>query len=109
MVGGYRVKVYRETKDGAGYRKIQEYGEEKGVSVGILLKKRRVYEVVWEQEGEVKGSTAKEGDREGICRAAPARANVGSERGHSVTSGNSRPSTCGPQSVGSTEENEVEQ
>ena len=47
MGGGYRVKVYRETKDGAGYRKIQEYGEEKGVSVGILWKKTRVYEVVW--------------------------------------------------------------
>ena len=42
MGGGYRVKVYRETKDGAGYRKIQEYGEEKGVSVGVLWKKTRV-------------------------------------------------------------------
>ena len=30
---GYRVKVYRETKDGVGYRKIQEYGGEKGVLV----------------------------------------------------------------------------
>ena len=43
MGGGKRVKVYRETKDGAGYRKIQVYGEEKGVSVGIPWKKTRVY------------------------------------------------------------------
>ena len=109
MGGGYRVKVYRETKDGAGYRKIQEYGEEKGVSVGILWKKTRVYDVVWGQEGEVKGSTAREEDREGICRAAPAKASVGSERGHSVTSSDSRPSTCGAGSVGSTEGNGMEQ
>ena len=27
---GYRVKVYRETKDGEGYRKIQEYGGGEG-------------------------------------------------------------------------------
>ena len=109
MGGGYRVKVYRETKDGACYRKIQEYGEEKGVSVGILWKKTRVYEVVWGQEGEVKGRTARKGDGEGICRGAPARTNVGSERGHSATSSDSRPSTCGVGSVGSTEGNEVEQ
>ena len=30
---GYRVKVYRETKDGEGYTKIQEYGGERGVHV----------------------------------------------------------------------------
>ena len=111
MGGGYRVKVYRETKDGAGHRKIQKYGEEKGVSlrVGILSKKTRVYEVVWGQEREVKRSTAREGDGEGICRGAPARASVGSGRGHSVTSSDSRPSTCGAGSVGSTEGNEMEQ
>ena len=41
LKSGYRVKVYRETKDGAGYRKIQEYGGEKGVRVGILWKTTR--------------------------------------------------------------------
>ena len=49
------MTVYRETKDGAGYRKIQEFAEEKSVRAGILWKKTRVYKVVWEQEGEVKG------------------------------------------------------
>ena len=103
------MTVYRETKDGAGYRKIQEFGEEKGVRAGILWKKTRVYEVVWEQEGEEKGGTAGEGGEEDKFRGAPARVNVGSERGHSVTSSDSRPSTCGVGSVGSTEGNEVEQ
>ena len=27
---GYKVKVYRERKEGEGYRKIQEYGEGRG-------------------------------------------------------------------------------
>ena len=103
------MTVYRKTKNGAGYRKMQEYGEEKGVSVGILWTKTRVYGVVWGQEGEVKGSTAREGDKEDVCRGAPARANVGSEGGHSVTSGDSRPSTCCAGSVGSTEGNGSEQ
>ena len=106
---GYRVKLYRETKDGAGYRTIQEYGEEKGVSLGILWKRTRVYEVVWGQQGEVKGSTARKGDGENRCRGALARASVGSEGGHSVASSDSRPSMCGAGSVGSTEGNEVEQ
>ena len=109
MGKGYRAKVYRETKDGAGYRKIQEYGEEKGVSVGILWRKTRVYEVVWRQEEEVKRSTAREGDGEGLCRGAQARVSVGSERGRSEASSESRPSTCGAGSVGSTEGNEVKQ
>ena len=43
---GYRVKVYRETKDGEGYREIQEYGGGKGMPVGILWRKTRVYEVL---------------------------------------------------------------
>ena len=42
MGSGYRVKVYREMKVGAGYRKIQEDGKQKGVSVGVLWKKTRV-------------------------------------------------------------------
>ena len=46
MRGGYRVTVYRETKDGAGYRRIQEYGEQIGIRAGFLWKKTRVYEVV---------------------------------------------------------------
>ena len=62
---GYRVKVYRETKDGEGYRKIQEYGGEKGVHVGILWRKTRVDEVVWEHDEPEKGSTAREAEREG--------------------------------------------
>ena len=105
----YWVKVYRKTRDGEGYRKIQEYGEGKGVSVGILWKKTRVYEVVRRQEGEVKRSTAREGDGEGICRGAPARASVGSEKGHSVTSSGSRRLTFGAGSVGSTVGKEAEQ
>ena len=105
----YRVKVYRETKDGAGYRKIQEYGGEKGVSVGILWKKTRVYEVVWGQEEAESRSTAREGEGKGLCRGAQARVSVGSERGHSVAFRESRPSTCGAGSVVSTEGNEVEQ
>ena len=105
---GYRVKVYRETKDGAGYSKKQEYGGEKGVSVGILWKETRVYEVVWGQEEAVNRSTAREEDGEALCRGAQARVSVGSERGHGVASGKSRPSTCGTGSVGSTEGNEVE-
>ena len=68
-----------------------------------------MYEVVWGQEGEVKGSTAGEGDEESICRGAPAPANVARERGHRVTSSDGRPSTCGTGSLGSTEGNEVEQ
>ena len=109
---GYRVKVYRETKHGAGYRKIQGYGEEKEIIVGILWKKTRVYEVVWGQEEGVKRSTAREGDREGLCRGVQARVSVGSEGGHSVAYSESRPSTCGAGSVGSTEGkkgNEAEQ
>ena len=52
---GYRVRVYRETKDGEGYRKIQEYGGEKGMTAGILWRKTRVYEVVWEHEETEEG------------------------------------------------------
>ena len=109
MGSGYRVKVYRETKDGVAYRKVQEYGEEKRVSVGILLKKTRVYEVVWGREEAVKRSASREGDGDGLCWAAQARVSVGSERGHSVASSKSGPSTCGMGSVGSTEGNEGEQ
>ena len=105
---GYRVYVYRETKDEAGYREIQEYGGEKGVSVGILWKKTRVYEVVWGQEEAMNRSTARKGDGEGLSRGAQARVSVGSERGHSVASGKSRRWTCGAGSVESTEGNKVE-
>ena len=105
----YRVKVYRETKDGAGYRKIQEYGGEKGVHVGILWRETRVYEVVWEHEEAENGSTAREAEGEGSCRGAQARVIVGSERGHSVASGERRLLTCGAGHVGSTEGKEVEQ
>ena len=106
---GYRVKMYRETKDGAGYRKIQEYGGEKGLHVGILRRKTRVYKVVWEHEEAENRSTAREAEGEGSCGGAQIRVSVRSERGHSVASGESRPSTCGAGSVGGTEGNEVEQ
>ena len=106
---GYRVKVYRETTDEEGYRKIQEYGGEKGVHVGILLTKTRVYEVVWEHGEAENGSTAGEEEEEGSCGGAQVRVSVGSERGQSVASGESPQSTCGAGSVGSTEGNKVEQ
>ena len=89
MGGGYRVRVYRETEDGAGYRKIREFAEEKGVRAGIPWKETRVLEVVWEQEGEFRRSTAREGGDEDKCRGAPAQPNVGSENGHRVTSSDS--------------------
>ena len=107
--GGYRVAVYRETKDGTGYRKIQEFGDENGVRAGILWKKTRVYEVVWEQGGAVKRSTTGEGGEDEACRGALAQANVGSEREHSVTCSDSRPSACDAGSVGSAQGSEVEQ
>ena len=106
---GHRVKVYRETKDRAGYRKIQEYGGEEAVRVGILWRKTRVYEVVWEHEEAGNGSTAREAEGQGLCGGAQVRVSIGSKRGHSVASGGSRPSTSGAESVGSTEQSEVEQ
>ena len=106
---GYRVIMYREMKDGVGYRRIQEYGGEKGGSVGIRWKKTRVYEVVRGQEEAGSRSTAREGGGEGLCRRVQARVSVGSKRGHSVASGESGLSTCSAGSVGSTEGNEVEQ
>ena len=109
MGGGYRVTVYRGTKDGASYRIIQEYGEENGIRAGILWKRTRVYELVSEQEGEVRGSAAGEGGDQDKRRCSPARVSVGKERRHSVTSGDSRPLTGGAGRVGSTERNEVEQ
>ena len=106
---GYRVKMYRETKDGEGYRKIQEYGGEKGMTVGILWRKTTVYEVVWEHEEMGEGSTTGEAGRAGTGRGAQVRVGAGGERGHSVASGESRPSTCGTGSVGSAAGNEEEQ
>ena len=106
---GYRVKVYREMKDPEGYRKVQDYGEENGVQVGILWGKTRVYEVVWEHDDMGEGSTTGEAGRAGSGRGAQIRVGEGGERGHSVASGESRPSTCGAGSVGSTAGNEEEQ
>ena len=98
---GYRVKVYRETKDGEGYRKIQEYGGEQGMTAGILWRKTRVYEVVWEHEETGEGSTTGEAGRAGTGGGARVRVGAGGEQGHSVASGESRPSTCRMGSVGS--------
>ena len=65
--------------------------------------------MVWEHNEPEKRSTAREVEREGSGVEAQVRVGVRSERGHIVTSGASRPSTCGAGSVGSTEGNEVEQ
>ena len=97
---GYRVKVYRETKDGEGYRKMQEYGWEKGMMVGILWSKTRVYEVMLEHEETGEGSTTGEAGRAGMGGGAQVRVGAGGQRGHSVASGESRPLTCGTGSVG---------
>ena len=82
----YRVKVYRETKNGEGYRKIQEYGGKKGVLVGILWRKTRVCEVVWEHEETGEGSTTGEAEREGSGGGPQVRVGEGGKRGHSVAS-----------------------
>ena len=65
--------------------------------------------MVWEYDGEEKGGTAEEGGEEDKSRGAPAREKVVSEGGHSVTSSDSRPLTCGAGSVGNTQGNELEQ
>ena len=106
---GYRVKVYRKTKDGEGYRKIQEYGGEQGMRAGILWRKTRVYEVVWEHEETGEGSTTGEAGRAGAGGGAQVRVGAGGKRGHSVASGESRPSTCRTGSVGSAAGNDEEQ
>ena len=106
---GYRVKVYPLTKDGEGYRKIQEYGGEEGMTVGILWRKTRVYEVVWEHQETGEGSTTGEAGRAGTGGRAKVRVDEGGERGHSVASGESRPSMCGTESVGSAAGNKEEQ
>ena len=66
--------------------------------------------MIWEKEREVGGNAAREeGDNE-YRRTPPARAIVvGSDREQSVTSNDSRPSTCGAGCVGSAEGNDVEQ
>ena len=108
--GGYKVTVYREAKDGASYRKIKEYGEESGKRAGILWMKRKVYAPMCEKEEEVEGSAARGEGHNGYGRGAPARAIVvGSNREQSLTSNDSRPSTCGAESVGSAEGTNLEQ
>ena len=46
--GGYKVTVYSETKNRAGYRKIKEYGGASRNWAGILWMKKRVYAVMWD-------------------------------------------------------------
>ena len=53
-----------------------------------------MYEVVWEQEKTGEGSTTGEAGRAGSGGGAQVRVGEGGERGHSVASGKSRPSTC---------------
>ena len=107
--GGYKVTVYRETKDGLGYRKIKGYGEQSGKRAGISWKKTRVSAATWEKEGEGTGSAAGEGGDHENGRGAATRAIAGSDREQSVASNDSRPSTCGAASVRSAEGNDVEQ
>ena len=76
---------------------------------GILWRKTRVYEVVWEHDEPEEGSTTREAGTAGSGGGAQVSMGEGGERGHSVASGESRPSTCGAGSVGSTAGNEVEQ
>ena len=71
--GGYKVTVYREVMGGAAYRKIGEYGKESGKRAGILWKKRRVYMVILEEEGEVGGSAASKRGNKEYGRRAPAQ------------------------------------
>ena len=68
-----------------------------------------MYEVAWEHEEAENGCTAGEVEGEGSCGGAQVGVSLGSKGGHSVASGESRPSMCGAGSVGSTEGNEVEQ
>ena len=49
--GGYKVAVYRETKNGNGYRKLVEYGEGTPLDAGILWTKRGNYAVLWGVRG----------------------------------------------------------
>ena len=49
--GGHKVAVYRETKNGNGYRKLVEYGEGTPLDAGILWTKRRTYAVLWGVRG----------------------------------------------------------
>ena len=79
------------------------------MTIGILWRKTRVYEVVWEHEGTGEGSTTGEAGRAGTGGGAQVRVGGGGERGHSVASGESRPSTCGTGSVGSAAGNKEEQ
>ena len=108
--GGYKVTVYREAKGAAGYRKIKEYGEESGKRARILWMKKRVYGVMWDKEGEVGGSAAREEGDDEYGSGAPARTIlVASHRGQGVMSNDSMPSMCGAGSVESAEGNDSEQ
>ena len=79
------------------------------MTAGILWGKTRVYEVVWEHEETGEGSTTGEAGRAGTGGGAQVRVGAGGERGHSVASGESRPSTCRMGSVGSAAGNKEEQ
>ena len=70
--GVYRVTVHRETKNGAGYRKIKEYGGTSGKRAGILWMKKRVYAVMCEKErGERGGEAREESIRRRIQKGPP--------------------------------------
>ena len=63
----------RETKGAAGYRNIKEYGEEGGTRAGILWMKKRVYTVMWQKEGQVGGSDAREEGNKEYARGGALR------------------------------------
>ena len=74
MDSGRRIQGNR-VQGGEGLSRLQEdkeYGEPSGKRAAILWMKNRPYAVVWEKEGEVGGSEAREeGDKE-YRRRAPA-------------------------------------
>ena len=72
--------------------------------------KKMVYAVMWEKEGELRGGEAREESDKEYGKGPPTQAIVvGSDREQSVTSNDSRPSTCGAGGVGSAEGDAAEQ
>ena len=59
---GFCVTVYRETRNGEGYRKLVDYGEGDPLGAGILGNKKRVYTVLW-------GVRAEEHEEESMAAA----------------------------------------
>ena len=52
MGRGCSVPVYRDARNGKGYRKLKEFQDGSTLGAGILWSKRRVYAVLWGIRGE---------------------------------------------------------